>query len=153
MQILKTDSFIASYKGVNICGVYLLFKGEKVIYVGSTNYPCNRITTHNNSDKDFDRVGWISCLIGESSTLEANKIVEYNPKHNITLPSSERFTLKSSIPSYIESQVRWLIGDIPTVFSRKASSYIESDNLDIILNNIKDAIAKSLVEIHAKEIK
>ena len=62
------------------CGVYFLFCGEELIYVGQSVDVLSRLTNHRN--KGFDRYSVILCEPEELTDLEAAYILLFKPRLN-----------------------------------------------------------------------
>lgn len=62
-------------------GVYFLFKGEELVYIGRTERGLGRIIDHIQM-KDFDSYSFKSCTYAESVKLEKELIGRYKPKLN-----------------------------------------------------------------------
>lgn len=60
-------------------GVYFLCKGDEVVYVGQSINPAIRIATHNQSEKDFDRVYLMPVPESELDDVEGSFIHHLQP--------------------------------------------------------------------------
>lgn len=79
------------------CGVYCLFTGNKLIYIGKSNNVFLRIHNHTN-DKDFDSYSFIVCENSfDASNLEKQMILFYKPPLNIHF---RRIQLQTTISHY-----------------------------------------------------
>lgn len=63
--------------------VYLLLRGGRVVYVGMSNTPFVRLSSHVTSDKEFDSVALIHCPEGGQLVLESVLIAALRPEYNI----------------------------------------------------------------------
>lgn len=76
------------------CGVYMLYKGDDVVYVGqSQNSIIQRISYHS-TDKEFDSIAFMNVPEHLLDYLEAALIIKHKSKYNKSLPlKSEYFGL------------------------------------------------------------
>ena len=71
-------------------GIYLLFDGDEVVYVGKSKAPDQRIQTHLLSTKKiFDSYSIIPANEEDLNSLETKYIFEYCPKYNKSLPGKK----------------------------------------------------------------
>lgn len=68
-------------------GVYFLFEGDEVVYVGQGANPMARINTHL-IDKKFDSYYVVPCDEENLNQTEAEYITKYLPKYNKSMPQS-----------------------------------------------------------------
>lgn len=66
-------------------GVYLLYRGDEVVYVGRSLNVSSRVPQHQ-VDKEFDRAQALPCDPEELDTLEALLIYAFEPQYNWTVP-------------------------------------------------------------------
>ena len=71
----------------NSC-IYFLIDGNKVVYIGKSKHPRQRIPCHR-YDKKFEKIKIIKCLEKELFKLEDFYMMKYQPKYNV-LKSPER---------------------------------------------------------------
>lgn len=71
-------------------GIYILFKGDAVVYVGQGMYPLERIGKHTR-DKDFDSFKIIPVTLDSASNIEASLIATLRPSYNKSLPKCDLF--------------------------------------------------------------
>lgn len=75
--------------------VYVLYKEDQIVYVGSTQRLAQRITAHK-SDKDFDNVRY--CILPDKKTMlkvERYGISKLKPSLNNSIPNpTKRFDIK-----------------------------------------------------------
>lgn len=70
--------------------VYLLYKNDKIIYVGKSIYPLQRISVHLSHSTNFDSYAFIQCKSKEDmDATEAEYIFEYYPPLNRKMGSVE----------------------------------------------------------------
>lgn len=67
--------------------IYYLFKGEEIVYVGSTANIYSRIAKHIKT-KDFDSFTYRKVTNKDIFEVEAREIIKHQPKLNLTLPAS-----------------------------------------------------------------
>lgn len=63
-------------------GVYILFWRRKVVYVGRSNSPTERVKTHRNNGRPFDHHVVITCSEDESYWIEKSLIDALQPRQN-----------------------------------------------------------------------
>lgn len=61
-------------------GVYFLFSGTDVVYIGSSRNVLQRVGQH--LDKDFDSVQWIETALEQMRLTEGRWILAFKPKYN-----------------------------------------------------------------------
>lgn len=66
-------------------GIYVLFKGEEVVYVGQTVRGMRRVFDHI-AGKDFDTYSFVETPVGELDRAEAQYILAFDPIYNHELP-------------------------------------------------------------------
>ena len=69
-------------------GIYFLYKGNEVVYVGQSVNIENRIQEHRGS-KDFDSYNYVLCDRGELNEKEAYYILKHRPSYNVNLPHNK----------------------------------------------------------------
>lgn len=67
--------------------VYLLIRGNVVVYVGQTEQGLKRVLNHY-PEKIFDKIKIISCPKENLNELEIENIVKYEPEYNIYLSNT-----------------------------------------------------------------
>lgn len=94
-------------------GVYFLFKGEKLVYIGQSNSIYNRIGQHVVSDKDFDSWEYYEVNNEDGSSeyiclLESYLINHFNPPYNTSLKHGNELILltKNAYMAEILSEIR-----------------------------------------------
>jgi len=65
-----------------MCGIYYLWDGAKVIYVGASRYIEGRISSHCNRGVDFTGYFVDECAASELNEREAKAINEFQPTLN-----------------------------------------------------------------------
>lgn len=93
------------YKFTKTKGIYYLYKDNKVVYVGQSNFCEKRIFDHNN--KNFDEYQIIELLFhtdNELNDLETIEIIKYKPLYNITLPKNNIFISANSLLKKIKKE-------------------------------------------------
>ena len=65
-----------------IAGVYFLFLGDLLVYVGRSDNISRRIWKEHLGNKIFDRVAWIEMSHEEATRWEPVYIYSYSPKYN-----------------------------------------------------------------------
>lgn len=73
------SSRVPIYRGP---GVYLLFIGEAVVYIGKSNNVLNRVAEHATKGRQFDSYVHIECAPDESDALEIELIEKFLPAGN-----------------------------------------------------------------------
>lgn len=67
----------------NICGIYLLYKDDKVVYVGQSTNVNTRIKTHLSQGlKDFEKYIWFECEKDDLVKVEKEYINKFKPFYN-----------------------------------------------------------------------
>lgn len=66
-------------------GVYMLFKGNALIYIGQSINVDVRISQHRSDGKDFDGMQYVPCSKERLRALEARYIRAYNPALNFQM--------------------------------------------------------------------
>ncbi len=84
-ELLKTR--IKVYPKGRITGVYFLFRGKEIVYVGATINIIPRISEHCNGSRDkvkkeFDSFSYIECSGKNLVELEEYYIEKYSPIYN-----------------------------------------------------------------------
>jgi hypothetical protein len=68
------------------CGVYFLFDGDELVYIGQTTDFDTRIAMHSlRKTKAFDRVAFIPAEKIDVGQVEAGYIARYKPKYNVLI--------------------------------------------------------------------
>ncbi len=75
-QIRRTRQLIQ-----RISGIYFLFRGDDLVYIGQSINVLGRVTAHT-SDKDFDSFAYLPCPEKELLAVEALYINEFKPLLN-----------------------------------------------------------------------
>lgn len=70
-----------------IRGIYFLFDGDEIVYIGQSENIYKRVGTHL-SDKIFDSWNYIEYPDENLDELEAEYILKYKPKYNQSIPSN-----------------------------------------------------------------
>lgn len=90
-DILKNRKFLQNISEPEP-GIYLLFYKDKVVYVGKSLNPEQRIASHiSSSDKRFDSYHIIHCNEEQLKDLESKYILNYIPKYNKMIPYSKSY--------------------------------------------------------------
>ena len=63
-------------------GIYFLFNGQELVYVGQSVNVADRIGNHARSEKEFDSVATIKCAIDKLDETEASYIAHLKPTTN-----------------------------------------------------------------------
>jgi excinuclease UvrABC nuclease subunit len=68
------------------CGIYHLFKGDKLVYIGMSKNICNRLLNHlRDENKDFDYCLWFVTkdkTVNQIFEIEKRMITYWKPKYN-----------------------------------------------------------------------
>lgn len=89
MYKTKEEMGKLAYSAPDVCGLYLLFNKERLVYIG-VGVNCNaRIAAHYRT-KDFDDFVIIRCSYEVSNILEKVMIHFLNPELNIRNPMGKR---------------------------------------------------------------
>lgn len=78
-------------------GVYFLINDDEIVYVGQAVDLARRISQHWGGDKVFNKFALVECSIAELSNVEAEYIVKFAPRYNVTLPPNDKWTTRGSI--------------------------------------------------------
>lgn len=62
-----------------ICGIYFLFKGNDIIYIGQSVDVFSRIGQHRRAHVDFEYFSFVWCDKMDLNSTELNYILYYNP--------------------------------------------------------------------------
>lgn len=65
-----------------ICGVYILYWEDEIVYVGQSQDVCRRVQEHHQGWMAFDKVMVKRCEPIELSALEFRLIRKHCPRHN-----------------------------------------------------------------------
>lgn len=79
-----------------VTGIYFLFDGDEIVYVGQSVDIMTRIGAHLR-DKIFDSFNYIECGLRDLNNLEATYILELKPKYNTTLPKNDFWMSSNAI--------------------------------------------------------
>lgn len=63
-------------------GVYLLFKDQRLVYVGRSKNPPNRISSHRKNGRPFDHAVYLTCKAADVAWIERALIEAMNPPQN-----------------------------------------------------------------------
>jgi len=74
------------HSGIGYAGIYFLIDCDEIVYVGQSHDVKSRLSTHSNSNKNFNKYYFIKCQPEELNRLEAYYILKFRPKYNISLP-------------------------------------------------------------------
>jgi hypothetical protein len=87
-MLLDLDSLRSRTKNVErpVIGIYFLFDGEDLVYVGQSNNVLSRVQTHAAKSVQFDRYAVVECQLNELNELEGKYITQYKPKLNKRMP-------------------------------------------------------------------
>lgn len=66
------------------CGVYFLFKGNRIVYVGQSRNVMQRVGVHAD-EKDFDRMAWVETPREHLNLVESLYIHTLRPRLNAPL--------------------------------------------------------------------
>jgi prophage regulatory protein len=72
----------------SLCGIYFLFSGNEIVYIGQSINVFSSIAQHQNI-KDFDAFTYIEIPQSELDAFEAEYISQYKPKLNRAMPQAE----------------------------------------------------------------
>lgn len=89
-----------------ICFIYILYKNEKICYVGRTKSISRRIGVHKNI-KNFDSYSFTPCLISEARLLESEMIKKHRPIYNIKMVSPSE-PISDHLSGSIENLVNYM---------------------------------------------
>lgn len=80
------------------CGIYFLFDGEDIVYVGQSTEVELRIQKHRKEGrKKFDSWNFIECPATWLDDMETDCIIHFDPKYNKSLPRNKRFISREGI--------------------------------------------------------
>ena len=84
---MKTADFLKLHKDKGSCScVYFLSDKGIIVYIGSTEYPHQRIYAHTNGNKCFDDVMIMTCSKSEKLNMEGDLIRQHLPLYNKHIP-------------------------------------------------------------------
>lgn len=76
------------YTVLPVCGIYFLWKGSEIVYVGkSTDCHFRAIRHAKEGEKHFDSYTILECKPEKLDHLENYYVLTYTPQYNISLPS------------------------------------------------------------------
>lgn len=85
----EIEKVLKNRKKINrVPGVYLLFNGDTVVYVGKSLDPEKRIGIHLTTKKDVDSYYIYPCSVEDLDEMESKYILKYLPKYNKMLPKT-----------------------------------------------------------------
>lgn len=162
---MRLSDFFTKNKDVILCGVYFLLDEDEIIYIGSSKHIVSRVYSHTSSEKHFNQVRFISCDNESKEQLEAQLIIEHNPKYNLGLPGVEDYVTLNHCLSQSKAELNSLIKELPVEFMRNSRNYIKTVNYKrliaamvsacddelILMNN--EMIMSKYKNTHKKEIK
>ena len=89
--------------------VYALYRGDVVVYVGSSTWVSSRVLQHVSAGKDFDSYAFVNVnSIEEMHELEVRSIVQFDPEYNLGLAG----TTKSGFTGMAGLKVRYGLGAV-----------------------------------------
>lgn len=81
-----------------ICGVYKLYQGKNIVYVGQSTDIAYRIRSHVREDsKEFDRYSYMECPPEKLTELECEQILKHAPIYNTRLPNDAPYRTVAGI--------------------------------------------------------
>lgn len=87
-----------------ITGIYLLFDGEEVVYVGQSVDVHSRALAHKNRFA-FDSYTFLRCEADCLNLLEATLVLAFNPKENHKLPANPVWGSPHTIASKLDLEL------------------------------------------------
>lgn len=66
-----------------LCGIYFMYKGGKIVYIGQTTNYVTRLLYHKNQHIDWDKVRLIKCAPSLLNYYEKRWIKLFRPQYNI----------------------------------------------------------------------
>lgn len=91
------DEIFVQRKSFSITrGIYFLFSGEEIVYVGQGQVVEERIYDHR-KNKEFDSYYIIEIKEGDLNDIEAYFIIKYQPKYNNSVPGNSRFLMMQKL--------------------------------------------------------
>lgn len=92
MSLLTTEQIYGASQPAEspvIRGIYFLLQDVQIVYVGQSSNCHKRIHSHMASDEEFNRFAIFSHDTTEDlNTVEALHILKYQPRYNLSLPST-----------------------------------------------------------------
>lgn len=88
-------------------GLYFLFDGDELVYVGQTEDLDARLSVHRKSEKKWNSYAFLPCFLENMDSLEARYIIRYSPRYNVGLPGtsgSSRWTTYPAVVRLAKSQ-------------------------------------------------
>lgn len=142
-EVIKIFGSIPEYEDIyknkkqfvsSITGLYLLFKNDKVVYVGQSKNIFARLVAHQ-SEKDFNGYYIYECSIEKAKALEIYFIINFNPEYNSTMPQNIRYKSLSLLNS-----------TRPPAYFKKIKALIKRKKLTpVFLNNYDTLEIESLL--------
>jgi hypothetical protein len=86
-------------KNIKTRGIYYLYKNNKVVYIGQSNFCEKRIFQH--IKKDFDEYEIIENKSEDLNEIEALEILNNKPIYNKTIPKNKKFI---KLKSFLEEK-------------------------------------------------
>lgn len=68
---------------------FLISKEYEIVYIGSTCNIYTRLSSHLNSNKNFESIKFFQVPKEIASEIEADLIIKYDPKYNLCIPNNE----------------------------------------------------------------
>ena len=89
-----------------ISGVYFLFDGDDLVYIGKSIECRARIESHKKTKK-FDSYHILQMQESEIDEAEKKYISKYKPRYNTFIPGKRRVVDRVEVPSVQEDYLEW----------------------------------------------
>jgi len=129
--------------------IYRLVKNNEVIYVGQSKNLKSRACSHRGNEADFDYVYFFDVDPFDANNIEAENIVNHNPKFNTNLPKNDSYIAKAAFKKEMLSAINMIIDASPTVFD---GGECRSDRFYYDKEFCKSMV-KDVLNLHKREIK
>ncbi len=134
------------------CIYRLIDSAEEVIYVGHTADLEKRIYSHLSNGKDFCFFDYSKCTKETAKEAERDAIIKYNPKLNISLPTTPEYKTEAQARKIIEECIKdkllalsdKLTKNMPIAFDRPQvkhanHTYIKTSDIELVIHKIKSS--------------
>ena len=127
-----------------IRGVYELFLGGDLVYVGQSKNVQNRIMTHiREGNLMFDSFNMTKCEVGDLNDIEARYIVERKPLKNKVIPPNSMYCSESTLINIVTDFIRSKASEMETIHTTELgkssrSRYVRKPSID----ELRDILSK-----------
>ena len=101
------------HNALRIRGIYFLFQGDTVVYVGQSADIQSRLSVHmSDENKEFDSYAYFEFPYGDLDMQEGDYIMEYQPFLNSTMPKGSRWKSQAQLKTILNTKAlpikRWV---------------------------------------------